>query len=109
MSPRQLCEWNVGVCIETLLDGFRRNGLVPTHQVGNFLEFSKEDTDEEKVAGMEGVVSRGETVWVKVVELKAGVRFFVACLLHIRLLKFRRSDELIKVQVEGNTRAVYSQ
>jgi hypothetical protein len=38
--------------------------------VSNFLEFSKEDTDEDKVAGMEGVVNRGETVWIKVVELK---------------------------------------
>ena len=88
MSPRQLCEWNGGgVRIATLLDGFRRNGLVPTHQVGNFLEFSKEDTDEDKVAGMEGVVSRGETVWVKVVELKAGFGF-VARVYCIRLNEF---------------------
>ena len=30
------------------LAGFRRNGLVPHHQVSDYLEFSKEDTDEDK-------------------------------------------------------------
>ena len=52
------------------LAGFRRNGLVPHHQVSDYLEFSKEDTDEDKVKGLEGAVGRGDAVYVKVVELK---------------------------------------
>ncbi len=50
--------------------GFRRNGLVPHHQVSDYLEFSREDTDEDKVKALEGAVGKGDEVWVKVVELK---------------------------------------
>ena len=50
--------------------GFRRNGLVPHHQVSDYLEFSREDTDEDKVKALEGVVGKGDEAWVKVVELK---------------------------------------
>ena len=50
--------------------GFRRNGLVPHHQVSDYLEFSREDTDEDKVKALEGAVGVGDEAWVKVVELQ---------------------------------------
>ena len=54
------------------LDGFRKNALVPTREVSEHLRFSKDDTDEDRVAGLEGVVGREDQVWVKVVELREG-------------------------------------
>ena len=50
--------------------GFRRNGLVPHHQVSDYLEFNREDTDEDKVKALEGAVGVGDEAWVKVVELR---------------------------------------
>ena len=37
-------------------------------QVSGFLSFDKEDTDEEKKAGIASIVSLGDQVWVKVSE-----------------------------------------
>lgn len=51
------------------LPGFRRNGLVHSSQVSEHMGLSREDTDEEKVAALSGVVALGDAVWVKVVEL----------------------------------------
>lgn len=42
-------------------------------QLSNHIEFSREDTDEQKIEGMKGVVGEGETVWVKVVEVRCVV------------------------------------
>ena len=39
-------------------------------QVADGLEIGKEDSDEEKVAAMSAVLNIGETVYVKVVEIK---------------------------------------
>lgn len=54
------------------LQGYRRNGLVHSSQVSEHMGFTREDADEDKVAALAGVVSVGEAVWVKVVELEAG-------------------------------------
>ena len=54
------------------IDGFRKNALVPTREVSEHLRFSKDDTDEDRVAGLEGVVGREDQVWVKVVEHREG-------------------------------------
>ncbi|KXZ49883.1 hypothetical protein GPECTOR_19g334 [Gonium pectorale] len=53
------------------LEGYRRHGLVHTSQVSNYLSFSKEDSDEQKKAELAGVVTVGEQIWVKVVEVTA--------------------------------------
>ena len=44
--------------------------LVPSHQVSENLRFDKEDDDAARVAGVEGVVTRGDAVFVKIVEIK---------------------------------------
>ena len=41
-----------------------------TQQVADGMEMGKEDSDEEKVAALSAVVAVGETVYVKVVEIK---------------------------------------
>ncbi|GIL65986.1 hypothetical protein Vafri_19629 [Volvox africanus] len=51
------------------LEGYRRHGLVHTSQVSNYLSFTREDTDEQKKAELNGVVTVGEQIWVKVVEV----------------------------------------
>eukprot|EP00873_Tetraselmis_striata_P025706 jgi/Tetstr1/445970/TSEL_000299.t1 len=50
------------------LDGWRRYGLVPNSQVSDHLGLTRDDSDAEKVATLEGVVSVEERIWVKVVE-----------------------------------------
>ena len=47
-----------------------RGVLVPSHQVSENLRFDKEDDDAARVAGVEGVVTRGDAVFVKIVEIK---------------------------------------
>lgn len=44
--------------------------FVSLHQVADGMEVGKEDSDEEKVAALSAVISVGETVFVKVVEIK---------------------------------------
>jgi hypothetical protein len=44
------------------LPGFRRYGLVHSGQVANYMDFNREDTDEEKKAALAGVVAVGEQV-----------------------------------------------
>ncbi|GFR46504.1 hypothetical protein Agub_g8085, partial [Astrephomene gubernaculifera] len=51
------------------LEGYRRHGLVHTSQVSNYLNFTREDSDEQKKAELGGVVTVGEQIWVKVVEV----------------------------------------
>uniref|UniRef100_A0A7S3VHF1 S1 motif domain-containing protein n=2 Tax=Dunaliella tertiolecta TaxID=3047 RepID=A0A7S3VHF1_DUNTE len=51
------------------LQGYRKYGLVHSSQVSSYISFSKEDSDESKKAELTGVVSIGETVYVKVVEV----------------------------------------
>jgi hypothetical protein len=51
-------------------------------QVSEHLRFTKDDSDEEKVASLAGVVAVGDGVWVKVVEVEgaeAGGRVKVGC------------------------------
>ena len=43
---------------------------VSLRQVADGMEIGKEDSDEEKVAALSAVVAVGETVYVKVVEIK---------------------------------------
>ena len=43
---------------------------VLTQQVADGMEMGKEDSDEEKIAALSAVVAVGETVFVKVVEIK---------------------------------------
>ena len=50
--------------------GPARDVLVPSHQVSENLRFDKEDDDAARVAGVEGVVTRGDAVFVKIVEIK---------------------------------------
>ena len=52
------------------LDGYRKNGLVHSSQVSEHLRFSRDDADGEKVAALSGVLSVGERVFVKVVEVE---------------------------------------
>ncbi|KAL3145372.1 hypothetical protein ABBQ38_001624 [Trebouxia sp. C0009 RCD-2024] len=52
------------------MEGFRSNALVHLSQVADGMEIGKEDSDEEKVAALSAVVSVGETLFVKVVEIK---------------------------------------
>ena len=63
------------------LPGHRRSGLVHSSQVSEHLRFTRDDDDDEKVASLSGIVSVGEAVWVKVVELEpdAGGRIKVGC------------------------------
>eukprot|EP00854_Cymbomonas_tetramitiformis_P012791 gene12791-15119_t len=56
-----------GIFVE--MEGFGRWGMVHRMQVANFLEFNRDDPDEDKIAAMAGVVSQGERVYVKVVEV----------------------------------------
>ena len=51
-------------------EGRARDVLVPSHQVSENLRFDKEDDDAARVAGVEGVVTRGDAVFVKIVEIK---------------------------------------
>ena len=51
-------------------EGRARDVLVPSHQVSEHLRFDKEDDDAARVAGVEGVVTRGDAVFVKIVEIK---------------------------------------
>jgi len=51
------------------LDGWRRNGLVAISQVCEHMGVARDDSDEEKVATIQGVVSLDDRVWVKVVEV----------------------------------------
>jgi hypothetical protein len=44
----------------------RRYGLVHSSQVSNHLGWTKEDTDEQKVADLRGCVALDDPVWVKV-------------------------------------------
>lgn len=52
------------------MEGFRSNALVHVFQVADGMDIGKEDSDEEKVAAVSAVVSVGEQVYVKVVEIK---------------------------------------
>ena len=67
---------------------------VLTQQVAGGMEMGKEDSDEEKIAALSAVVAVGETVFVKVVEIKEDdgsgrcrtlLLFNVASLLCVRL------------------------
>lgn len=51
------------------LDGFRRYGLVHFSQISDHLHFTSDDNDQDRIAGIGEVVSEGEGVWVKVVEV----------------------------------------
>ena len=52
------------------LAGYRKHGLVHSSQVSDHMGFTRDDADEEKVAALSGVVSLGEAVFVKVVEVE---------------------------------------
>lgn len=52
--------------------GFRRDVLVPSHQVSEYLTFTKEDLEEDRVAGISGVVAPGDSVFMKIVEIREG-------------------------------------
>jgi len=54
------------------LDGYRRNGLVHSSQVSEHLRLGRDEADEEKVAALLGVVSVGDSVFVKLVEIEPG-------------------------------------
>jgi predicted RNA-binding protein with RPS1 domain len=51
------------------LAGYRKHGLVHSSQVSDHMGFTRDDADEEKVAALSGVVSIGDEVYVKVVEV----------------------------------------
>ncbi|KAJ9532328.1 hypothetical protein QJQ45_010367 [Haematococcus lacustris] len=51
------------------LAGYRKFGLVHASQVSEWIKFNREDSDEQKKAELAGVVSIGEVVYVKVVEV----------------------------------------
>ena len=51
-------------------EGKSRDALVPSHQVSEHLRFDKEDDDDARVAGLEGVVSVGDSVFAKIVEIR---------------------------------------
>jgi predicted RNA-binding protein with RPS1 domain len=53
-----------GVFVE--MHGFRRWGLVHLSQLSNHWESNREDSDEQKIDAIKGVVSEGEQIWVKV-------------------------------------------
>ena len=59
------------------------SSIRPSVQVSEHLRFTKDDSDEEKVASLAGVVAVGDSVWVKVVEVEgaeqAGGRVKVGC------------------------------
>ena len=59
------------------------SSIRPSIQVSEHLRFTKDDSDEEKVASLAGVVAVGDSVWVKVVEVEgaeqAGGRVKVGC------------------------------
>ena len=51
-------------------EGKTRDVLVPSHQVSEHLFFTKEDDDAARVAGVEGVVTAGDAIFVKIVEIR---------------------------------------
>ena len=51
-------------------EGKARDALVPSHQVSEHLRFDKEDDDAARLAGLEGVVTAGDAVFVKIVEIR---------------------------------------
>jgi len=56
------------------LDGWRRYGLVSMMQVSDHMGIGRDDSDEEKIAALQGVVSLEERIWVKVVEVTGDER-----------------------------------
>ncbi|KAL4418798.1 hypothetical protein ABPG77_010207 [Micractinium sp. CCAP 211/92] len=51
------------------LDGFRKYGLVHFSQISDHLSFAREDSDEIKVREIGEILSVGDPVWVKVVDI----------------------------------------
>jgi hypothetical protein len=45
---------------------------VPSHQISEYLSFAKEETEEDRIGGIAGVVTAGDTVSVKIVEIRDG-------------------------------------
>ena len=56
------------------LQGYRRWGMVHLSQLSNHLEVSRDASDEQKMEEIKGVVSEGESLWVKVVEVRYAFR-----------------------------------
>lgn len=59
-------------CFVKLLNGppsYRRSVLVHVTQLSDHLRFDKQDTEEERIAGINGIVSIGDQVWIKIIEI----------------------------------------
>jgi predicted RNA-binding protein with RPS1 domain len=52
------------------LENTRTSALIHVSEISEHLRFSREDTDEDKVMGIEGVLSVGESCFVKIIEMK---------------------------------------
>ena len=52
------------------LENTRTSALVHVSEISEHLRFSREDTDEDKIMGIEGVLSVGESCFVKIIEMK---------------------------------------
>ena len=52
------------------LENTRTSALVHVSEISEHLRFSRGDTDEDKVMGIEGVLSVGESCFVKIIEMK---------------------------------------
>lgn len=52
--------------------GYRRHALVHPKQISGFIEMSRDDTDEAKVAALSEVVSIDEEIFVKIIDVKQG-------------------------------------
>lgn len=50
------------------LPGFRRNALIKAQEISNVIQFRKEDTQEDRLAAVAGLVGPGDSVFVKVIE-----------------------------------------
>ena len=58
----------VGVFVD--VRGFRRGGLVHRSQISQYLDVTRDASDEEKISIIAGVVAEGDDVWVKVVDVE---------------------------------------
>jgi DNA-directed RNA polymerase subunit E'/Rpb7 len=52
------------------LENSRTSALVHVSEISEHLRFDRDDTDEDKVQGIEGVLSVGESCFVKIIEMK---------------------------------------
>ena len=56
-----------GIFVE--MAGYRKWGLVPVFQISDYLDVPRETPDDEKVRTISGVVTAGDSAWVKVVDV----------------------------------------